>query len=98
MPMYYPDLESVQDCVRAMRHNRPPKQYNGIYPETEEQLSQARVALARYFREVWKDELQALEVELAVSKDDYHEKMEQAVKEQFLVQCWDLQRGDANGR
>lgn len=85
MPMYYPDLKSVQDCVNAMRHNKDDKRYNGIYPENEEQLPEARSELARYFRIVWKDELQAMEVELAVSEENYDEKIRDAMRLQFMM-------------
>lgn len=85
MPMYYPDLESVQNCVNAMRHNKGDKRYNGIFPESEEQLPEARSQLARYFRTVWKDEIQAMEIELAVSEDNYHEKIGGAIKLQFMM-------------
>ena len=84
MPMYFPDLKSVQSCVNAMRHNEGDKRYNGIYPETEEQLQQARLELARYFRIVWHDEIQAMEVELAVTEENYHEKMGDAIMLQFM--------------
>lgn len=79
MPMYFPDLKSVQGCVDAMRMNKGEKCYNGIYPENEEQLAQARTELATYFRTVWKDELQAMEIEMAVTEENYERKMRGAV-------------------
>ena len=79
MPMYFPDLESVQNCVKAMRHNKGEKRYNGIYPENEDQLAQARTKLAAYFRTVWEDDLQAMEVELAVTEENYEETMREAM-------------------
>lgn len=84
MPMYYPDLESVQDCVKAMRKNKGEKRYNGIYPETEEQLAQARSELGKYFRTVWGDKIQAMEVELAVNRDNYYEKIGRVVSAQLF--------------
>ena len=83
MPMYFPDLKSVQGCARAMRHNKGAKEYKGIDPETEDQLLQARQELAKYFREVWGDELQAMEIELAVTEENYSEKMTGAVQRLF---------------
>ena len=85
MPMYFPDLKSVQDCVTSMRHNKGDKQYKGIYPESEEQLAQARSELGRYFRVIWGDTLQALEVELAVTEENYHERMGGAIKESLFL-------------
>ncbi len=84
MPMYYPDLESVQSCVKAMRHSKGDKQYKGIYPETEAEVPQARKELAKYFRDVWNDELQAMEVELAVSEENYGELMSEAIRKQMF--------------
>lgn len=86
MPMYFPDLKSIQECVNAMRRKKGDKQYNGIYPECEEQLPQARRELARYFRSVWDDEIQAMEVELAVTEENYQELMSEAIKLQFLAE------------
>lgn len=84
MPMYFPDLESVQECVKSMRKNKDDKRYNGIYPETDEQLDQARMELGSYFREVWDDKIQALEVELAVTEVDYIEKMGNIISARFF--------------
>lgn len=83
MPMYFPDLKSIQQCVKSMRMNKDEKHYDGIYPETTEQLPEAREALAKYFRDIWDDEIQAMEVELAVSEGDYHEKIGAAIRKQF---------------
>ncbi len=83
MPMYFPDLKSVQGCVEDMRQNKGDKRYNGIYPENESQLPQARKELAKYFREVWKDEIQAMEIELAVNEEDYDSKMKEAIADSF---------------
>ncbi len=79
MPMYFPDLESAQSCVKSMRHNKGAKRYNGIYPEEGDQLPEARKQLAHYFRDVWQDEIQAMEIELAVTEDDYEKKMRDAI-------------------
>ncbi len=80
MPMNFPDLKSVQSCVESMRMNKGDKKYNGIYPETVEQLPEARTALAKYFREIWEDEVQAMEIELAVTEDNYHDQMRDAIR------------------
>jgi len=85
MPMYYPDLVSVQHCVNAMRHNKGDKQFKGIYPKTEAEVPQARRELAQYFREIWNDEIQALEVELAVSEENYDELISRAIREQIIL-------------
>ena len=78
MPMYFPDLESVTSLAEAMSRNKSPRNYVGIIPKNEEELSKARKELAEYFRTVWNDEIQALEVELSVSKDNYDQKMQEA--------------------
>lgn len=83
MPMYFPDLKSVQQCVESMRRNTGDKRYNGIYPETEDQLGQARKELASYFREVWDDTIQAMEIELAVTEENYGEKMSEGARALF---------------
>lgn len=83
MPMYFPDLKSIQSCVESMRHNKGDKRYNGIYPENEDQLPEARKQLAKYFRDIWNDELQAMEVELAVTEDNYHTQMGNAIMRSF---------------
>lgn len=85
MPMYFPDLESVQGCVISMRGNKGVKQYRGIYPKNKEQLPQARKELAAYFRTIWNDEIQAMEIELAVSEENYDQLMVQAVGKRFLT-------------
>ena len=83
MPMYFPDLESVQGCVNSMRQNEGSAQYKGVYPENEKQLPQARRELAVYFRETWGDEVQAMEIELAVSEENYDELMMNEVRKLF---------------
>ena len=81
--MYFPDLESVKRVANLMTRNPGEKKYNGLVPASVEDLPQARKELGRYFREVWKDEIQALEVELAVTKEDYEEKLASAFESRF---------------
>jgi len=83
MPMYYPDLESVRRCCEAMARNKGDKKYNGIIPKTEDELPRARILLARYFREVWRDRVAGMEVELAVTQDNYEEKMKEGVMKEL---------------
>jgi len=75
MPMYFPDLKSVQQLALDMAKNKGKKKYVGIHPVNEQELPYARVALGRYMREVWDSEIGALEVELALTEDNYHDKM-----------------------
>jgi len=84
MPIYFPDLKSVQSCANAMTKNTGDKKYIGIIPKNEEELPQARKELANYFRTVWKDEVQAMEIELSVSENDYEEKMKEGVRRKIL--------------
>lgn len=70
MPRYYPDLESIQKSIESVSQNDGDKKYNGIYPDTEDQLPQARQELATYFRDVWGDHTWAVEVELGLSEED----------------------------
>lgn len=78
--MYFPDLQSVKKCAETMaRHQKPENLYRGIIPKNGNELPQARHQLGEYFREVWKDEIQALEIELAVSEDNYQQRMTIAV-------------------
>jgi hypothetical protein len=79
MPMYYPDLESVQRTCEQMSKNSKGKEYKGIIPKNESELSQARIELGSYFRRVWNDKVAAIEVEKAVTKDNYDEKMKEAI-------------------
>ncbi|GAF81321.1 unnamed protein product, partial [marine sediment metagenome] len=67
---------SVQQLVINMRKNKGEKQYKGIFPRTEEELLYARQQLAKYLRTVWDDEVFAMEVELAVSKENYEIRMQ----------------------
>jgi len=85
MPMYFPDLVSVRKCAEMMAtHQKPENKYKGIIPKTEEELPEARKQLAEYFRTIWHDEIQALEIELGVSKDNYEEKIGKAITAKFL--------------
>lgn len=84
MPMYYPDLGSVKSTAQAMTKNEGAQKYRGVIPKTEQDLPQARRDLAKYFREVWKDDVAAAEVEMAVTKENYYEKMEEYVRAKFL--------------
>lgn len=84
MPMYYPDLTSVKSCAVVMaQQQKEDKKYKGIIPQTEEDLPEARKQLGEYFRKVWNDEIAALEIELSVSKDNYHEKLKDHIRKQF---------------
>ena len=83
MPMYFPDLKSVQQLVVSMRKNVGLKKYTGIYPTTEEELLLARQQLAKYLRDVWKDEIFAMEVEFAVSKENYESRMTAGIHRQI---------------
>jgi len=88
MPMYFPDLKSVQRLAKDMAmHQEESKKYKGIYPETEKDLPEARKQLAKYLREVWNDNIFALEVELGVSEDNYNQKMGEAVIKDIFNKC-----------
>lgn len=73
MPMYFPDLKSVRSCALSMQKNKDEKRYNGIVPSTEDELPDARTALGIYFRTVWNDVIQAVEIEQAATEDNYDE-------------------------
>ncbi len=80
MPMYFPDLKSVQRLAKDMAEQSDDnKKYRGIIPQNEEELEDAREQLGEYLREVWNDNIFALEVELAVTPEDYDEKMRKHV-------------------
>ncbi len=83
MPMYFPDLESVKRLAKDMSCNTGNKKYVGIIPENEDKLSEARKQLAKYLREVWNDEIFALEVELAVDENNYDFKMQQHFRKRW---------------
>jgi len=83
--MYFPDLESVKKCVVMMAtHQKEENKYRGIIPKTEEELPLARKQLGQYFRTVWKDTIQAMEVELAVTKENYYEKINSGLQMSML--------------
>lgn len=84
MPMYFPDLKSLQSCARAMQANKGEKKYIGIYPEKEADIPEARKQLAKYMREIWNDEIEALEIELGVDETNYDKKIGQAIRKRFL--------------
>lgn len=93
MPMYFPDLKSVQRIAKDMLHQDEDKKYKGIYPETEKDLPEARRQLAKYMREIWKDEVFAMEIELAVSEDNYNERLQEGVmKKMFKSQLDSMAR------
>ena len=76
MPMYYPDLKSIKAVAKTMAtYQKPENLYKGIIPENEAELLEARKQLGQYFREIWKDEIQALEVELALTEENYHREI-----------------------
>lgn len=81
MPMYFPDLKSVAETAELMASQKDEnKRYKGIIPTSECQLPQAREELGRYFREVWRDEISALEVEMTATPENYHEVMAEGLK------------------
>lgn len=84
MPMYFPDLKSVQQIAKMMMEHKEDKKYKGIYPNNEEELPLARKQLGEYFRRVWKDEIQALEIELSVDKTNYDQKIGDHIRKQFF--------------
>lgn len=79
MPMYFPDLKSVKSCAVAMQKNKNEKKYHGIVPHTDDDLPEARVQLASYMRDIWNDEIAAMEIELAVTEENYEEKLRSAI-------------------
>lgn len=81
--MYFPDRQSVQNCALAMQKNIRSKRYRGIVPFEESQLIEARKQLAEYFRSVWGDEIQAMEIEQCVSEENYDGVMRRAVVSKF---------------
>ena len=83
MPMYFPNLKSVQTVARIMAEHKGDKKYTGIYPNNEKELPLARKQLGEYFRNIWEDEIQALEIELAVDETNYDKKIQKHIKKQF---------------
>lgn len=72
MPMYFPDLKSVRQLAQDMaKYQKPKNKYKGIIPKTEKDLPRARKELGQYFRTIWHDEIQAIEVEQSATKDNY---------------------------
>lgn len=84
MPMYYPDLKSVRKTCEIMAKNEKGKEYKDIIPQTEKDLPEARRQLAKYFREIWHDEIAAIEVEKAVNKENYQKKIGEAIMFQSM--------------
>jgi len=86
MPMYYPDLNSVAIiAARMKKYQSNDKKYKGIVPATEAELPEARKQLGAYMRDVWQDEIAALEIELAVEPHNYHEK----IREHIVMRVFD---------
>lgn len=85
MPEYFPDLNSVKVLAEAMRNHKDDKAYKGLVPRVENELPAARVQLAGYMRDVWNDEVAALEIELAVTQETYHDKISQAIKKRMFT-------------
>lgn len=96
MPMYFPDLKSVQKLAIDMSSHQGDKKYTGIIPGNDEELSKAREQLASYMRRVWQDEVFALEIELAVNPKDYELKMGAAVVCGFIKDRIAFKRQDAD--
>jgi len=84
MPMYYPDLPSVRRCAKLMsKQPDDAKKYIGLIPTTENELPEARKQLGAYMRNTWGDRIAALEIELAVTEDNYHEKLKGSILGMF---------------
>ncbi len=83
--MFFPDLESVQRLAIDMSKHTGEQKYFGKYPETEDELLEARENLSRYVREVWKDEIFAKEIELGakLTRKNYDEEMRKSVLADF---------------
>lgn len=84
MPMYFPDLKSVKDIATEMTKHLGDKKYTGLIPDTEEELPKARKELGQYFRTVWRDEVQAMEIEQAVTKENYESKLGSALMKKLI--------------
>ena len=80
MPQYFPDLESVKSHAELMQRQTGGKKYKGLIPKDELQLSAARLQLGAYMRNVWKDEVAALEIELSLTEDNYYDKLKNHMK------------------
>ncbi len=84
MPRYYPDLKSVKQFAEDMQKQRDDtKKYKGIVPTIEAELPEARKQLGAYMRKIWRDEIAALEVELAVDSNNYHQQLEDHISKRF---------------
>lgn len=84
MPSYFPDLKSVKQIAERMQGHAGDKKYKGIVPQTEDELSKGRIELGKYMRETWNDNLIALEIELAVTKNNYHQKLRRHMRNNFF--------------
>lgn len=85
MPMYYPDLKSVKRFAEDMQQRDDAKKYKGIIPTSEDELPEARKQLGNYMRDIWGDEIAALEIELAVDRDNYYQKMQEHIAGRFRL-------------
>ncbi len=83
MPMYFPDLRSIQKATELMSRHEGDKKYTGIIPKDESELPEARKQLAKYMRTVWHDEVEALEIELALTEENYDEGLDRHFREVF---------------
>ena len=84
MPHYFPDLESVKsEAELHATKQKPENKYKGIIPQNEEELPQARKELGQYMRDVWGDEISALEIELGVDINNYDEKIREYLEDKF---------------
>lgn len=74
--MYYPGLKEVQqECTTHAAQPKSNERYTGIIPKNDAELPEARRQLGRYFRDVWHDNIAALEVELGLDRIDYRSKL-----------------------
>jgi len=85
MPMYFPDLKSVASTCKMMSEHTGNKKYRGIIPLNDEELPLARIQLGRYFREIWGSEIEAVEVEQALTKENYDERLQKHFDTLFLL-------------
>ena len=86
MPMYYPDLKSVERLAVQMADQRDPgRKYKGIIPKTEAELPEARIALGKYMREVWNDTVFAYEIEEAATEENYHKAISTGMRKSGIL-------------
>ena len=71
MPMYYPDLDSVQRGCEMFAKSKNGKPYKGLIPQTEADLPEARKQFAKYMREELGDIVWAAEIEFAATPENY---------------------------